>query len=122
VQPIVQGTGCGTLAAVKRPASNFTPSASAGLSTMSAASSAKREDGRYFLVTPVEKVGIIVDDVPFVAVNFAVEGAGDGQGITFVTQVDAVAAGPEHPIRVAHDPETGEPAPTCTCGAPRRRR
>ncbi|MBA3326517.1 MAG: DUF1285 domain-containing protein [Rhodobacteraceae bacterium] len=72
----------------------------------------KREDARYFLVTPVEKVGIVVDDAPFVAVDFEVEGAGRDQRITFTTQVeDTVAAGPDHPIRVDRDPTTGEPAP-----------
>jgi hypothetical protein len=72
----------------------------------------KREDGRYFLVTPVEKVGITVDDAPFVAVDFTAEGNGEGQRLTFVTQVDdEVAAGPENRIRVARDPGTGEPAP-----------
>ncbi len=64
---------------------------------------------RHFLVTPVEKVGIIVEDAPFVAVDFE---AGDGQALTFVTNVgDRVTAGPDHPIRVERDPETGEPAP-----------
>lgn len=72
----------------------------------------KREGDRYFLVTPVEKVGIAVDDAPFVAVDIDVEGAGRDQRVTFTTQVDdAVAAGPGHAIRVARDPATGEPAP-----------
>ncbi len=72
----------------------------------------KREDGKYFLVTPVEKVGITVDDAPFVAVDFDVSGEGADQSLTFVTQVDDVAkAGPDHPIRVERDPETGEPSP-----------
>ncbi len=72
-----------------------------------------RKDGDdYFLVTPVEKVGITVDDAPFVAVDFAVAGKGPDQVITFTTNVDDVAiAGPDHPIRVEHDPITGEPAP-----------
>lgn len=72
-----------------------------------------RKDGeRYFLVTPVEKVGITVDDAPFVAVDFEVEGKEHEQSITFLTNVDDVAtAGPDHPIRVERDPETGEPAP-----------
>ena len=61
----------------------------------------KREGDRYFLVTPVEKVGITVDDAPFVAVDFTAEGEGRAQRLTFVTQVgDEVTAGPEHPIRV----------------------
>jgi hypothetical protein len=76
-------------------------------------SSIIRKDGDdYFLVTPVEKVGITVDDAPFVALDFEVEGEGRDQNITFFTHVeDAVTAGPDHPIRVARDPETGEPAP-----------
>ncbi|MCX7302493.1 MAG: DUF1285 domain-containing protein [Rhodobacterales bacterium] len=68
-----------------------------------------RKDGdNYFLVTPVEKVGIKVDDAPFVAVDFnAVEG-----GLEFVTNVgDRVVAGPDHPVRVVRDAEKGEPAP-----------
>lgn len=61
----------------------------------------KREGERYFLVTPVEKVGIRVDDAPFVAVDFTVLGTGAGQVLRFVTQVgDEVDAGPENPIRV----------------------
>jgi len=72
----------------------------------------RREGERYFLVTPVEKVGITVDDAPFVAVDFTAEGAGREQRLSFVTHVgDEVAAGPEHPIRVVRDPNTGEPAP-----------
>ena len=76
-------------------------------------SSILRKDGdEYFLVTPVEKVGIVVDDAPFVAVDFEAEGEGRKQTLTFVTHVeDSVAAGPEHPIRVARDPGTGEPSP-----------
>lgn len=76
-------------------------------------SSILRKDGDdYFLVTPVEKVGIRVVDAPFVAVDAEVEGKGPGQTITFTTNVeDMVTAGPDHPIRVARDPETGEPAP-----------
>ncbi len=72
----------------------------------------KREGERYFLVTPVEKVGITVDDAPFVAVDVEAEGEGRDMALTFTTHVgDVVEAGPEHPIRVVRDPETGEPAP-----------
>ena len=76
-------------------------------------SSIIRRDGNdYFLVTPVEKVGITVDDAPFVAVDFDAVGAGENQTLTFTTQVDDTAtAGPENPIRMTRDPETGEPAP-----------
>jgi hypothetical protein len=72
----------------------------------------KREDGRFFLVTPVEKVGIRVDDAPFVAVDFEVAGEGPAQTITFRTQFeDEVSAGPDHPIRVVRAADTGEPSP-----------
>lgn len=72
----------------------------------------KREDGKYFLVTPVEKVGIIVDDAPFVAVDFECSGADEAQVLRFVTQVgDQAVAGANHPIRVERNPETGEPSP-----------
>lgn len=72
----------------------------------------KKEDGKYFLVTPVEKVGITVDDAPFVAVDFETTGSGAAQSLRFETQVgDFSTAGPDHPIRVERDPETGEPSP-----------
>lgn len=76
-------------------------------------SSILRKDGdAYFLVTPVEKVGIRVEDAPFVAQDFSSNGSGRDQVLTFTTHVDDTAtAGPDHPIRVARDPETGEPSP-----------
>ncbi|MBM1689666.1 DUF1285 domain-containing protein [Sulfitobacter geojensis] len=71
-----------------------------------------REGDKYFLVTPVEKVGITVEDAPFVAVDFEVEGEGVAQKLSFISNVgDAAVAGPSNPIRVERDPETGEPAP-----------
>ena len=72
----------------------------------------RRDGDDYFLVTPVEKVGIIVDDAPFVAVDFTTKGTGQDQILTFETNVgDFAVAGPDHPIRVVRDPETGEPSP-----------
>lgn len=72
----------------------------------------KKEDGKYFLVTPVEKVGITVEDAPFVAVDFDQTGAAKDQVLRFTTQVgDTAAAGPDHPIRIVIDPETEEPSP-----------
>lgn len=72
----------------------------------------KREGDQYFLVTPVEKVGIQVDDAPFVAVRMEVEGQGEEQSLRFFTQVeDEFVAGTEHPIRVMLDPQTEEPSP-----------
>jgi hypothetical protein len=52
---------------------------------------------QFFLVTPVEKVGIRVEDAPFVAVDFEAAGAGAAQVISFTTNVgDVVVAGPEN--------------------------
>lgn len=72
-----------------------------------------RKDGDdYFLVTPVEKVGITVDDAPFVAVDFTREGEGRDQVLTFGTNVgDHAAASEANPIRVEIDADTGEPRP-----------
>ena len=68
----------------------------------------RRDGDDYFLVTPVEKVGITVDDAPFVAVDFNLK----GDALVFETNVgDLVESGPDAPIRVVRDPETGEPAP-----------
>jgi hypothetical protein len=50
----------------------------------------KREGDRYFLVTPAEKVGIRVDDAPFLAVEMTVEGTGEARTLTFRTNVDDV--------------------------------
>lgn len=72
----------------------------------------RRDGDDYFLVTPVEKCGISVDDAPFVAVTLMVEGAGEQQVLRFTTNVeDEVAADAEHPIRVELDPQTQEPSP-----------
>ena len=71
----------------------------------------KREGDDYFLVTPVEKVGITVDDAPFVAVDFEREGEGTYQRLTFLTHVDdRVTADAEHPIRVERAAD-GTPRP-----------
>ena len=74
------------------------------------------DEGRFWLVTPVERGIIHVDDAPFVAVDVDIEPAGDIAGpdatLTFRTNLDeTVVAGPDHPIRLDIDRETGEPAP-----------
>ncbi len=82
------------------------------------ASILKREGDGYFLVTPVEKVAITVDDAPFVAVDFEARGTGPAQMLDFKTNLgERVTAGPAHPIRVTRDPETGAPAPYVTVRA-----
>lgn len=76
------------------------------------ASILRRDGDDYFLVTPVEKVGLTVEDVPFIATDFDVSGQDTSQMITFSTNVgDSVTAGSDAPIRVMRDPETGEPTP-----------
>jgi len=68
----------------------------------------KDADGRTYLVTPVEKVGIRVVDAPFIAVEMNAAGRGDDQVLTFRTNVgDVVEAGPGHPLRFADEPRTG---------------
>lgn len=60
----------------------------------------KDEDGTTYLVTPVEKIEITVEDAHFIAVEMNVTGTGDDQIISFRTNVgDVVEAGPENPIR-----------------------
>lgn len=72
----------------------------------------KLEEGKYYLVTPVEKVGIKVDDAPLLAVDFEVTGEGKTQEIRFFTKTeDEVVASAENPIRVVRDTKTGEPSP-----------
>ena len=76
------------------------------------ASILKREGDSYFLVTPVEKVGIRVDDAPLHATDFDATGAGRDQTLTFTTKTeDTATAGPAHPLRITRDPVTGEPSP-----------
>jgi hypothetical protein len=77
------------------------------------ASVLKREaDGSFWLETPAERGRIQVEDVPFVAVELDWAGDGRQQSLSFRTNVDeVVTAGPDHPIRIAHDILTCEPTP-----------
>jgi hypothetical protein len=68
----------------------------------------RKDPERYVLVTPVERVGITVEDAPFVAVEMAVEGEGESRQIAFRTNVDDfVQVGPEHPLRFEQDATGG---------------
>ena len=59
-------------------------------------------------VTPVERVGITVEDAPFLAVEMAVEGDGESRQIAFRTNVDdLVQVGPDHPLRFDRDAHGG---------------
>ena len=68
----------------------------------------REPDGSHVLVTPVERVGIEVEDAPFIAVSVEIAGG----KLTFMTNVgDEVTADADHPIRVEEDAATGEPSP-----------
>lgn len=70
------------------------------------------DDGSYYLVTPVEKVKISVEDCPFVVLEMDVDGAGESQQLRFTTNTgETVTAGAKHQLTVATNPETGEPHP-----------
>lgn len=72
----------------------------------------KDEDGRTYLVTPVEKLGIQVERAPFIAIRVDAMGQDEKQRLFFKTNLDeTVEAGPDNPIRVETDPETLEPDP-----------
>ncbi|HEY8384140.1 MAG TPA: DUF1285 domain-containing protein [Microvirga sp.] len=68
----------------------------------------RKDPERYVLVTPVERVGITVEDVPFLAVEMAVDGDGEARQIAFRTNVDdLVQVGPDHPLRFERDAHDG---------------
>jgi uncharacterized protein len=68
--------------------------------------------GDYYLVTPVERVRIRVDDAPFVAVELEVLGSGQDQRLRFRLNIEVwIEAGADHPIRVETDPADQSPAP-----------
>ena len=72
------------------------------------ASILKREGDFFFLVTPAEKCGIVVEDAPFVAVELAVDTGGADRKLRFRTNVDDwVACGPGHPLRFEPEIATG---------------
>ena len=73
----------------------------------------KDEDGKTYLVTPVEKVGLRIEDAPFVAVEMDASTDKEGERVlTFRTNVgDVVEAGPDHPIRFAQGADDGELKP-----------
>src|SRR2546421_3414055 len=72
------------------------------------ASVLKREGNRYFLVTPVEKCGIVVDDAPFLAVELRVDAPGARQVLNFRSNVDDwIACGPQHGVRFEPEEHSG---------------
>jgi hypothetical protein len=72
----------------------------------------REPDDSFVLVTPAEKCQIRVDDAPFLAVEMTVAGEGKDRLIAFRTNVDdVVPLDAEHPLRIAVNPQSGEPAP-----------
>jgi uncharacterized protein len=68
-------------------------------------------DGSYWLVTPVERGRIAVEDVPFVAVELTAEGSGRTQRLRLRSNLDEwVTVGPEHPLGVRPSAAAGEDA------------
>jgi hypothetical protein len=69
-------------------------------------------DGSWWLRTPAERGRIVVEDAPFIAVELDWTGDGTTQVLSLRTNIDqVVTAGPDHPIRVAYDPDSEEPTP-----------
>lgn len=72
----------------------------------------RRGDGRYWLITPGEMGPIEVEDVPFLAVELYVCGAGREQTLSLRSNIDEIVTiDAACPLRVATDPESGEPSP-----------
>lgn len=68
----------------------------------------RKEDENYYLVTPVEKLGIRVEDAPFLAVLMRTEQGSRGQRLVFTTNVgDEAVAGPGHDLVIRRDPAGG---------------
>ena len=72
----------------------------------------KDKNDTYWLVTPAEKGQILVEDVPFMAVECEVNGTGEKQVLNFRTNIDDyVKAGGENPLFFRVDSDTDEPKP-----------
>jgi len=70
------------------------------------------KNGKYWLTTPAEKGEIIVEDVPFQAVEMNVQGENEYQILSFRTNIDEIIiAGHTHSIRIETNPITDEPSP-----------
>lgn len=70
------------------------------------------ENGGYWLITPTEMGPIEVEDAPFLAVELYACGEGPAQVLSLRSNVDeVVTVDADHPLRVDHDPQSGEPSP-----------
>lgn len=73
------------------------------------------EQGDFWLETPVEKCRIEVEDAPFIVTAMEVTGEGRDQSVRFTTNIDSdVVVDEAHPLKIAHRPDTGDPAPYVT--------
>jgi hypothetical protein len=71
----------------------------------------READGSHVLVTPAEKLDILVEDAPFIAVEVTTAGQGRDRRLIFRTNVDdLVEAGPDHRLRIETAPD-GSPRP-----------
>jgi hypothetical protein len=76
------------------------------------ASVLKREGERYYLVTPYEKLGVKVEDAPFLAVMLRSEAGERGPRLVFGTNVgEEIVAGPAHPLEYRRIAVSSEKAP-----------
>ncbi len=76
------------------------------------ASILRREGDEFFLITPVEKWRIQVEEAPFVAVELTTQRVRGVDELVFITNVgDSVVANRANPLRVVVDPASGEPSP-----------
>lgn len=77
----------------------------------------RREDDQYFLVTPVEKLSIAVEDAPFVSIDVDVRTDSGEQAVYLITNLgDVVLVSAAHPLHVETDPDTQEPSPYVSIG------
>ncbi|MDC0661805.1 DUF1285 domain-containing protein [Marinobacter sp. SS21] len=75
----------------------------------------REQDGDHYLVTPVEKWRIVVDDTPLLAHTVEVTGDGQDQQVFVITNMDErVAIDGDHPLTVDHYPDSNEPRPVIT--------
>lgn len=73
----------------------------------------REDDGQFYLVTPVEKWRIQVEDTPLLAHSLEVRGSGDDQVLALTTNVgETLEISEDHPLEVGQYPDSGEPRPT----------
>ena len=64
----------------------------------------RKEEDTYYLVTPAEQMAIVVEEVPFLAIDLDIRGKAEGKELLFTTNVgDFVVAGPEHPVYMVNE-------------------